>query len=121
MPAAVADAFTFLRTQIHAAFGTGEKAWFQTTAVIGAGAYSVGVTATFAPVTARAAADFGQVTVPTDSQTVLLLKSECPFEPRAGNIFIRGVTATGRKYKITAVTGADGLHSHYRVLAERHQ
>ena len=119
MAAELADAFSFLREQIHAAFGNGTYAWFP--AIARGTTYTVQVECTPAPVTARTVSALGLVSMPDDGIVLHLKKEDCPYPPRPGHLFIIGATATGNKYVVINATGAEGLHSHYRVVAALHQ
>lgn len=122
--APTASAFAFLHAQIKAAFGTGRKAWFPATRpdprATTAPQYTVGVSCAIGPITARAVEDSGLASIPTDGVTIQATRDEFPFEPRANDVFILGADATGRKYIILSVMGSEDVHSHYRIIAQRH-
>lgn len=125
MPNAAAyDPFAFLHEQTKAFFGTGVKMWLPATRPAGTSAvtYTVGVECVVGPITAKAAQVAGLVSMPADGLTIQATRADFPFEPRQDDLCKLGVTATGaRKYRILAATGAEGLHSHYRILAQREQ
>lgn len=120
----VPAAFSYLHTVTLAAFGTTTAIWFPAeTGHAGhkaAAAYTEEIPCAAGPLTAKNAAGFGLVTMPADGIVLQATKSAFPFEPRAEQHFILGTSAAaGRRYRIVSVTGSEGIHSHYRILAEK--
>ena len=102
MASAVSDAFTFLHSQLKAAFGTGKKAWFKATRA--ASTYTVGAECVESPMTAKAISDMGFVAMPDDAIVLHVTASEMPYEPRPDDLFILGTSAssgrnTRRRYQ----------------------
>ena len=119
----VSTALSYLHTVTLAAFGAPtSKLWFPATAGHhkDAASYTEEIPAALAPLTAKAAAGFGLMSMPDDAVVLQATRSAFPFEPRPNQAFILGETAaTGRRYVITTVTGSTGLHAHYRILATK--
>lgn len=119
MAAIAASPFSYLHNALKSFYGTGVKIWLPATR--NGTTYTVGVACVAAPLTARAAEDMGLLTMPQDGVVIHVTREGMPFEPRADDLFLLGVTASGRKYRIMTATGAEGMHDHYRITAERHQ
>lgn len=116
----VSAAFAFLHTKTLESFGTTSRMWYP--AARKGTAYTVEIHAAAGPVSGKASALMGALTIPIDSITLHATAADFPFEPRPEDVFKFGATAnTGIKYKVISAEIMGGIHSHYQIIAERHQ
>ncbi len=101
--------------------------WFPTAR--GGDTFTEGIEAMKGAVRMQESGMAGVLTLPVDGITINAVKADFPFEPREGDLFLKGPALSGnpalpdpalcKRFRILTISDVE-INSHYHLTAERH-